>query len=291
MFSDDEPWFSPRPFWFARDELLIDFCRAEIDVLLHILAQNPNISKTFDAPEANLLNRRTCFELLAHREIAESAEETLLGRRTQLPPLTEAESNALRQTGSLVAGDAPAWVLEIDEVAKRLAFKIQEALPEPLQVGGFNENNASQVEKIRSAAKTLDSVEQLQALTRGVIDQQLQRLERRWAATKPIIVQPHLTQPDQSSATKAYSPNPFEGLRRKNDLSRYSQYIDALTEKQRVAFLLKFEYGLGLTQIASRMGINHKTAYEHIEAAKKNIEQARSAEKRKARRAKNTLEF
>jgi hypothetical protein len=68
---------------------------------------------------------------------------------------------------------------------------------------------------------------------------------------------------------------------KKMDLSRY---LDGLTEKQRLASSLKYEYELGLAEIASRMEIDRKTAYEHIEAARRKMEQARSAEKSKARR-------
>jgi DNA-directed RNA polymerase specialized sigma24 family protein len=68
---------------------------------------------------------------------------------------------------------------------------------------------------------------------------------------------------------------------KKTDLSHYT---DRLTEKQRQAFSLKYEYELGLAEIASRMGLDRKTAYEHIEAAKRKIDQARSSEKRKAHR-------
>lgn len=69
-----------------------------------------------------------------------------------------------------------------------------------------------------------------------------------------------------------------------------SKYMDDLTEKQRLAFSLKYEYGLGLAEIASRMGLDRKTAYEHIEAAKRKIDQVRSSEKRKANRAEDTPE-
>jgi DNA-directed RNA polymerase specialized sigma24 family protein len=82
----------------------------------------------------------------------------------------------------------------------------------------------------------------------------------------------------------------IEGLTSKHDLSRYSQYMDNLTEKQQLAFSLKFEYELGLAQIASRMGIDRKTADEHIKAANKKISQNRSSEKRKVHRAKSTPE-
>jgi len=76
-----------------------------------------------------------------------------------------------------------------------------------------------------------------------------------------------------------------EGLVRKADLS---QYMHGLTQKQQMAASLKWEYGLGLTEIASRMGINHKTAHEHIEAAKKKMDEVLSSDKRKSNRAKST---
>lgn len=72
-----------------------------------------------------------------------------------------------------------------------------------------------------------------------------------------------------------------EGLgQKKADLS---QYMHNLTEKQQLAFSLNFEYGLGLAEIASRMGLNRKTVYEHIEAAKRKVDQAHSNEKRARR--------
>jgi hypothetical protein len=58
----------------------------------------------------------------------------------------------------------------------------------------------------------------------------------------------------------------YEGLgSKKTDLSRY---INSLTEKQAMAFSLKHEYELGLAEIASRMEIDRKTAYEYLEAAR-----------------------
>jgi predicted DNA-binding protein YlxM (UPF0122 family) len=63
-----------------------------------------------------------------------------------------------------------------------------------------------------------------------------------------------------------------------------------LTEKQHMAFSLKFEYGLGLAEIASRMGLDRKTAYEHIKSAGRKIDQGLSSDKRKARRAKTNLD-
>ena len=79
-----------------------------------------------------------------------------------------------------------------------------------------------------------------------------------------------------------------EGLGNKTDFSQYM--LHNFTEKQRLAFSLRYEYGLGLTEIASRMGLDRKTAYEHIEAADRKVSQARSNERGKAHRAKNKNE-
>jgi len=79
-----------------------------------------------------------------------------------------------------------------------------------------------------------------------------------------------------------------EGLvHKKADLS---QYMDNLTEKQRLAFSLRFEYGLTLAEVASRMGIDRKTAFEHVEAAGRKIDQARSSGKRDANRGRKDYE-
>jgi RNA polymerase sigma factor (sigma-70 family) len=75
------------------------------------------------------------------------------------------------------------------------------------------------------------------------------------------------------------------GLVRKADLSKY---MDKLTEKQRLAFSLKYEYGLGPTEIASRMDIDRKTVREHLDAANKKIKQDRSFEKRRINRSKSS---
>src|SRR5712692_8950253 len=76
-----------------------------------------------------------------------------------------------------------------------------------------------------------------------------------------------------SSKTLKHWLKGVEGLKRKADLSRY---MDNLTEKQRLAFSLKHEYGLGPTEIAARMGIDRKTLREHFDAANKKIEEDRS---------------
>jgi len=77
----------------------------------------------------------------------------------------------------------------------------------------------------------------------------------------------------------------IEGLTRKADLSKYKQ---GLTEKQELAFSLKYEYEVGPAEIAVRMGIDRKTVAEHIEAANRRIKQLQSNERGKANRAKKT---
>jgi predicted DNA-binding protein (UPF0251 family) len=108
------------------------------------------------------------------------------------------------------------------------------------------------------------------------------RLAQRWSSTTAVINEPALTQ--QPPVTKT-SAKGFEVLGKK--VVDYSQYMHNLTEKQYMAFSLKFEYELSLTDIASRMGIDRKTAWEHIEAANRKIDQIRLSEKQKGRTAKH----
>jgi hypothetical protein len=188
--------YEPRPFGFASEELLTNFLRAEINAMTHLLARYPDLPDLFDAPAATIPQRTACFTLLAHRKLVNMIDETFLGRYVESPSLGDEELNVYRCTRNLVAPDAPAWVLEINEVVDSLPFRIRDALPEPLRRGGFDPNDSAQVEIIRSAAETLGSVEQIQTLTGKVFDQQLQRLERRWSASivqterpKEIVVQ------------------------------------------------------------------------------------------------------
>jgi RNA polymerase sigma factor (sigma-70 family) len=88
-----------------------------------------------------------------------------------------------------------------------------------------------------------------------------------------------------SSKTPKHWLKGAEGLQRTAHLS---QYLDNLTEKQRLAFSLKHEYGLGPTEIASRMGIDRKTLSEHLDAANKKIEEDQSFQKRRINRSKRS---
>jgi hypothetical protein len=176
------PDYEPRPFWFASEELLANVLGAEVNAVTKLLAGNPDLGDLFDAPAATVPQRTACFAILAHRKLTDMIYETFAGRYEESPSLGDEEQNALRRTQNLVASDAPAWVLETNGVVESLPWRIYDELPEPLRRGGFDANDSAQVETIRSAADTLGSVEQIQALIGRVLDQQLQRLERRWSA-------------------------------------------------------------------------------------------------------------
>ena len=231
MFADDEHFCSMRTFWFGSEELLTKVLTAEIDAVTQLLARYPDLRNLFDAPEATRPQRTACFVLLAHRKIMEMAYETFTARHEQSPPLGDMESDAISRTQNLVAADAPAWVLEVNEVVERLPSYIYDALPEPLRTGGYDANNLAQVERVNSAAKTLSSVEQVRALTEGVIDQQLRRLERRWSATSTTIVQvlkPNGREPNKGKPSRRKP-------RRKRDKQRMNRdkliaEIDDVTE-------------------------------------------------------------
>lgn len=175
------PGYPPRPFWFASEELLTNVLRAEIGEVLRFIAQYPDFSSFFDIPDATVRQRKACFTLLAHRKLMDMIYETFAGRYEESPSLGDEEHAALGQTQNLVAPDAPAWVLETNEVVELLPWRIYEQLPEPLLRGGFNPNDSAELDIIRSATETLSSIEQIQVLTTGVLSRQLQRLEARWA--------------------------------------------------------------------------------------------------------------
>ena len=83
------------------------------------------------------------------------------------------------------------------------------------------------------------------------------------------------------------NPKGFEGLGpKKVDLS---MYMDDMTGPQQVAYSLKHEYGLRVTEVASRMELDRSTVYEHLELAQRKVDQALSKQK-SARRAKSSPE-
>jgi DNA-directed RNA polymerase specialized sigma24 family protein len=94
---------------------------------------------------------------------------------------------------------------------------------------------------------------------------------------------------EESVKTPKHWLKGFEGLRKQRDLSQYDQYMDGLTEKQRMALSLRLEYGCRPAEIAIRMGISRKTAWEHLQAAQAKIDQLRSNDKH-AQRSKRGSE-
>jgi hypothetical protein len=179
---------SDSPFWFAKEDLLTDLLRAESRSIKELFAQHPDLREFFDLPEATSQQRAACFAALAHRAIMDEIYETFAGRYEQSPAPGDEEKDALWLTRSLFDSDAPAWVVELGEVVQLLPSRIYGALPEPLRRGGFkaSSDNAAEVEIIGSAASRLSSVQEIEALSSKVLDQQLQRLEGRWAAGRPV---------------------------------------------------------------------------------------------------------
>jgi DNA-directed RNA polymerase specialized sigma24 family protein len=265
----------PEPFWFVGSELLADLFHAEIAKVNELGEQHGQIARLFDFPEASVSQRRLCFAVLAHGKVLEIISELFASRYEPSPPMSEEESRALNLTGGLPASDAPDWVLEMDRVVDRLAVHLKDALPDPLRRESYNAVDPVQMSAIESAAKTLDTVENLRTWIEGVLDQQMLRLLRRWT---PVTA-------ERESPKPKHWLKGTQGLTRKADLSRY---LHGLTEKQQLAASLKWEYGLGLSEIASRMGISRKTTIEHIDAARRKIDQATSNEKHKPDLAKST---
>lgn len=95
------------------------------------------------------------------------------------------------------------------------------------------------------------------------------------------------TQESKESKKPKHWLRGIEGLVKKADFSRY---MHGLTDKQQLAFSLKYEFQVQPSEIASRMGIDRKTAAEHIDLANKKVREGRSNERRNANRAKNSPE-
>jgi hypothetical protein len=206
MFADDDP------FWFVSSELLARVFHAELGVVTQLLAKHPNLPNLFDAPEGTVQERAACFALLAHFKVFETADEKFTARYEESPSLDDVESNTLKRIHSLVPADAPAWVQEMQQVVEQLPSHIYASLPEPLRLGGYNPDNAEQMQAIESAKTTLSSVEQIQALTERVIDQQLQRLVRRWPTGTAKI-----QGPESSELKKRKGPRTRDLMRTRRD--------------------------------------------------------------------------
>jgi hypothetical protein len=170
-----------------------------------LFANHPNLSTFFDVPETTIEQRTACFAVLAHCALIDEIDEIFIGLQQESPSLGDEEKEVLRRTGTLFDGDAPAWVLELNEVAQRFPARIYDALPEPLRRGGFNADDPAQADLIDSTAKELSSVQKIQALSEMVFDQQLQRLQGRWSLARPAtnVVREIIVQERQSKKGKA----------------------------------------------------------------------------------------
>ncbi len=181
----------PRPFWFIESELATDLLQAEIAKINRLSEEHPQLRGLFDASEATDSERKLCFALLARRKVLDVIYELFASRYEQSPALGDEESKALNVTNSLVASDAPDWVLEMDRVVDRLPAHLRDALPEYLRPEGYNSNDPVQMEALESAANTLNTVERLQTLIEEVLAQQFERLARRWtpplASAAPVV--------------------------------------------------------------------------------------------------------
>jgi hypothetical protein len=204
MFDNSDPLFSPQPFWFASSELLTEVIHAEINTISQLLVKCPDLRNVLDAPEATPEDRALSFTLLAHRNIIETIDEKFVGLLEESPPLDKTESSALNRTYGVVASDAPTWVQDMLRVVESLPSRINASLPEPLRSGGYDHDNPERMRAIESAKETLSSVEQVQAFTEGVLDQQLKRLEARWSADRPVtrVVKEIIVQEPKSNRRK-----------------------------------------------------------------------------------------
>lgn len=180
MLGDEDP------FWFVSSELLTRVWHAEFNVLTQLLEKHPDFRNLLDAPEATVPERTACFALLAHRELVAMIEDKFVARYEESPSLDDVESNTLKRTYDLVSADAPSWVLEMNHVVEQLPAYICTSLPEPLRARRYDHDNPERMQAIESARDALSTVEAIHALTEQVLNQQLQRLEGRWAAARPV---------------------------------------------------------------------------------------------------------
>jgi len=174
---------------------------------------------------------------------------------------------------------APAWLFQIGPV---------------VGVGPLKEHHvpATDSEEKLSAAHTrllLKGTRRVFLMALGTTIETVRNEET--AAAGAILAETTDSQEARRSDKRKGSKRPLKGVEglgpKQADLS---QYTHKLTEKQQLAFSLKYEYGLGPAEIASRMELDRKTVYEHLAAAERKIDQVRSTEKRKGNRAKGTPE-
>lgn len=219
MFLEYEPLFSRRPFWFVSQELLIQVRRAQIDALAQLLANHSgsDLRNLFDSAEATVAQRSVCFQVLARIEVVQTIDETFIVSHEPSPPLSDEEASTLRRTHNLVAGDAPDWVSEMQRVVQQLPAHINAALPEPLRAGGYRHDDPERNSLIEAAVEAF-SGSQVQALIQEVLDDQLQRLVRRWSATTMRVLETvQVPEPVRREPKKRRTPRTRDKVRMNRD--------------------------------------------------------------------------
>jgi hypothetical protein len=208
------------------------------------------------------------------------------GANEHVQPVGTIEFAANETSGmSLLAGPspglstswhAPAWLFEVS-----------------LESVGIGPQNPNHLPKTDSAEHLSD--EHTHLLLEGAhrvfireLEFAIERAQDEEMAAAGAIPEGRSTLGGQNRKSATPHSKGVEGLGRK--YADYSRYMPSLTDKQWLAFSLRMEYSLGVTEIAYRMGLDRATVYEHLERANKNIDQSRSNEKRKASRAKHIVE-
>jgi hypothetical protein len=170
----------PQPFWFVDSEVLMDLIAAEIALTARLLTENPEVPNWFENSETDTRQRKICFTVAARRTILADVSETIAARYEVARPLNEDESETIRRINNLIASDAPAWASEMQRVIERMPTHLYAGLPESLRRARIDES----IEQTQ-AIEALSTVEHIQTFIQGVIDQQAERLAKRW--TKPVI--------------------------------------------------------------------------------------------------------
>jgi len=181
----------PRPFWFVDSELLSIVLRAEISVAGRLLDHHPEVHHWFDNPVTEAEQRKICFSVAARYQVTFNMSDTIAERYEQVEPLNEKETRTIQRIGNLVLPDAPAWVIEMMTVIETIPSHLYASLPESLQTGRF-ENSREQL----AAANALRTQERIQAFIQGVLDQQVERLSKRWSVTSPLAREYPSSHPD-----------------------------------------------------------------------------------------------
>jgi hypothetical protein len=169
----------PQSFWFISSELLMEVLRAEIRVVAHFLAEHPELPDWFDDPEIEIEHRKICFAVTARCSVMLNISDTIAARHEPSEALTNEESDTFWRATNLVASDAPAWTLEMNQIVERMPWHLSNALPATLRQQRFDEDSIEQA----SAIRAFSTVGQIQTFIRTVFDQQWKRLEGRWKQT------------------------------------------------------------------------------------------------------------